>query len=484
MRATPPVVLLFLAGVLPSCGSKVTGPLPGARATKLAFVVEPGRAEGTVPIKPAPRVEVLDQFGNRITDATTTVTLALGANPSGATLTGTTTTNAVAGTATFADVRIDRPGNGYTLAATASGLESATSGAFRIGLTITKLSAGGDHTCAITAARATYCWGINFAGQLGDGTLAHSAIPVLVATPPGVHFVAVSPGGGHTCALTPEGAAYCWGGGGLLGDGTTVASKTPVPVAGPVGTRFSRLTASGARTCGVTSIGEAYCWGANSYLGELGDGTTESRTTPTRVAVPLVVRFQDLTAGYSHTCGVTTAEEVYCWGWSNGPTPALVAMPQGVTLVAVGAGMAHTCGLTAIGVAYCWGDSMKGQLGDGTTEPHPTPTLVAMPSGVTFASLSVGWEHSCARTAEGAAYCWGANAYGQLGDGTVTWGNPAPGPVAPPTGTRFAAVSAGSNYACGVAADGVAYCWGSNDGGKLGNGQRSGASPLPVQVVQ
>jgi len=159
-------------------------------------------------------------------------------------------------------------------------------------------------------------------------------------------------------------------------------------------------------------------------------------------------------------------------------------MPEGVTLAAVAAGMAHTCGVTAAGVAYCWGDNMKGQLGDGTTTARPTPTLVSAPSGVSFTNLSAGWEHNCGLTVEGIVYCWGANADGQLGDSTITWGRPAPAPVVAPAGIRFATLSAGRNYNCGLTADGSAYCWGSNDIGKLGNGERTGWSTVPVHVVQ
>ncbi len=138
------------------------------------------------------------------------------------------------------------------------------------------VSAGGLHTCGLTAAGVAYCWGYNGFGQLGDGTTTDRSTPVLVAAPASVSFTAVSAGLRHTCGLTAAGVAYCWGynGFGQLGDGTTTDRSTPVRVAG--GVSFATVSAGEGHTCGVTAAGAAYCWGDN-FFGELGDGTTTSR---------------------------------------------------------------------------------------------------------------------------------------------------------------------------------------------------------------
>ena len=149
-----------------------------------------------------------------------------------------------------------------------------------------------------------------------------------------------------------------------------------MPVAG--GVSFAAVSAGSFYTCGVTVAGAAYCWGDNG-LGQVGDGTT---TTP-----------------------------------GTGPSsPALVA--GGVSFAAVSAGFTHTCGVTAAGAAYCWGYNFFGDLGDGTTTDRSSPVLVA--GGVSFAAVSAGDFHTCGVTAAGAAYCWGDNTVGQLGDGTST----------------------------------------------------------------
>ena len=240
------------------------------------------------------------------------------------------------------------------------------------------VSTGISHTCGVTPAGAAYCWGDNANGQLGDGSTTGELTPVLVAAPAGVSFAAVSAGTSHTCGVTAAGAAYCWGfnADGELGDGSGTGQLTPVPVAAPPGVSFLAVSVGGNHTCGVTAAGAAYCWGSNG-AGELGDGTTTSQLSPVQVAGS--VSFATLTAGFFHTCGVTAA-----------------------------------------GAAYCWGANSSGRLGDGTTTQRLTPVLVAAPAGVSFAALSAGNSHSCGVTPAGAAYCWGDNFYGQLGDGTTT----------------------------------------------------------------
>jgi alpha-tubulin suppressor-like RCC1 family protein len=134
--------------------------------------------------------------------------------------------------------------------------------------------------------------------------------------------------------------------------------------------------------------------------------------------------------------------------------------------------------MTAAGAAYCWGDNESGQLGDGTTTPNywsPVPVL----GELTFAEVSAGTHYSCGVTTGGAAYCWGWNSVGQLGDGTTT-DRTTPVPVL--GGLTFARVSAGYYHTCGVTTTGAAYCWGENNYGQLGNGTTT-PSTVPVKVA-
>src|SRR6266700_4924205 len=485
-RRILPASIVLLAISPQACGDLPAGPLQSSSAgvsasgaaPHLAFVTSlPASGEANVVISPPVLVAVQDSLGNPLRGATDTVTLALAANPNDAILLGTTTVAAIDGIATFADLRVDRPGSGYTLAATAARHTEVTSALFVVRVTFASVNGGYVHTCGLSTSRAAYCWGDDVFGQLGDGSTSspwYRPSPAPVAG--GLRFTMLSAGVWHTWVVTTAGAAYCWGDNffGQLGDGTTAGRTTPVPVAG--GLRFAAVSAGSFHTCGITTSGAAYCWGDNSN-GQLGDGTTDRRATPVPVAGGF--RFTTISAGHGHTCGVIAEGVAVCWGdESSGqlgdgaasadhasyrPYPAVVVGVRGFARVS--AGNVHTCGVTTHGAAYCWGYNVWGQLGDGTTTQRSTPVRVT--GRQRFAVVDAGSYFSCGVTTGGAAYCWGENRDGELGDGTTTSRS---SPVAVAGGLRFAAVRAGWYHACGMKTDSGAYCWGYNAHGQLGEG--------------
>ena len=452
-------------------------------ATQLAFRVQPTNTQPAASMTPAVEVEIRDALGNGVTGATDAVTLTTGTNPSGASLSGSTTVDAVDGVASFGGLSIGKVGSGYTLVATSGSLTTATSATFEILFTLTTVSAGEQFSCGVTTGGEAFCWGRNAVGQLGDGTTTQKLRPTPVSG--GLNFQSLS-AGSHTtatyaCGVTTSGA-YCWGdnGFGQLGDGTTTDRLTPTLVTG--GLAFQAVSAGGIHTCGLTAGGVAHCWGDNS-VGQLGDGTTTDRLTPTPVSGGLT--FQAVRAGPSSSCGVTTSGVAYCWG-DNGfgqlgdgtrgqrltPTP----VSGGLAFQSVSPGSGHACGVTTTGVAYCWGSSSNGQIGDGSRDMRLTATLVS--GGLTFQSVSAGFLYTCGLTTSGDAYCWGSNLNGVLGDGTQLQ-RLTPVPVT--GGLTFQSVSAGIGHACGVTPSGGAYCWGANGAGGLGDGTTADSN-VPVRV--
>ncbi|MGE3617722.1 MAG: Ig-like domain-containing protein [Gemmatimonadales bacterium] len=322
-------------------------------------------------------------------------------------------------------------------------------------------SAGDRHVCLRRTDGTAWCWGQGKTGQLGDGSVRDAQpTPVPVAGGP---FAAVSAGGlveltageqGHTCGLTPSGQALCWGSNvaGQLGDGTTSHRVAPVAIAGGP---FHRIWAGwNGRTCAVTPGGAGYCWGAN--IGALGS-TTNPIPTPSRLVGLSGVT--DIAPGGRAACALAGGT---AWCWGNNDTGMLgsgdpasssvpVAVAGGRTFIQLVAGVEHACGLDTAGQAWCWG---RGAIGDGSTAVRRTPVPVA--GGIAFAALSAGPATTCGLDGLGNAWCWGALA------NTST-------PVKVPGGHLFSEITAGGFVACGRAPDGT-WCWGRNAWGQLGNG--------------
>lgn len=235
--------------------------------------------------------------------------------------------------------------------------------------------------------------------------------------------------------------------------------------------RYSTIDGGYYHTCALTLTGGAHCWGRNAF-GTLGDGTTDERSRPTRVNTSL--SFSSLDAGAGHNCAVTAAGTAWCWGLNDegqlgdgtfNYRTVPVAVSGGHTFTAVSAGHAHSCGLTADGTAWCWGDDSHGQLGDGgPTGPGKSPEPVPVQSAEPFASIYAGYYQSCGITTTAMAYCWGQNVAGQIGDGSRSERH-APAPVS--GGLSFRSLAPGDRFVCG-ASSGDVWCWGANTYGQLG----------------
>jgi len=218
--------------------------------------------------------------------------------------------------------------------------------------------------------------------------------------------------------------------------------------------------------------GTVTAWGSNSS-GQLGDGATFAQAgTPVSVYLPAGVTASAISAGYFHNLALTN-DGVYFWGAAaNGvavPSATKVLFPAAVVSVsAIAAGGGHDLAITNDGL-YAWGSNSSGQVGDGTNTDQPAPVKVVFPSTVTRVSaVAAGAYHSLAITNDG-IYAWGANAGGQLGDGTRI-NRSAPVKVAlPPWNPIATAIAGGGYHSLAITEDGV-YTWGNNTFGQLGDG--------------
>ena len=352
---------------------------------------------------------------------------------------------------------------------------------------VTRVTAGVNHSCAVTASGSAMCWGDNSAGQLGDGTMASRLTPAAVSgLTSGVTEVAASYR--YTCALLASGGVKCWGlnTSGQLGDGTTATRVTAADVTG-LTSGVTAVAAGEHHACAVMASGGVKCWGAND-AGQIGDGTVTTRLTATEV-MNLAQAASAVSAGEDHTCALAIDGGVQCWGSDaygtlgagseiRRLTPAGVSgLGSGVS--AVSAGYWHVCARTSDGGARCWGGNGYSQLGDGTTTSRSTPVMVSGLSG-NVAAVAGGVGHTCALMDTGGVVCWGGNSDGQLGDGTTTprtW----PAPVSGLT-SGVQSIAAGWDHSCAVTSTGGVKCWGSNRSGELGDGTTTPRT-TPVDVA-
>ena len=341
-----------------------------------------------------------------------------------------------------------------------------------------QVAAGFVHTCALDQDGAAFCWGSNEYAQLGVpiqgddcGGRPCSRKPVAVSG--GQRFAVLAAGWVQNCAIGVDGYTYCWGGGALDGKGymgNGILSSTTTPVRVQTETNFTSVVVGDGHACGLTASGAAYCWGQNSS-GQLGDGSYANHAVP--VPVNSTVRFQTLSAGAYHTCGVTAANAAYCWGdnrWgqlgagnvdyhsarSNRGVPALVS--GNVAFTTIAAGWEHTCAVSTAGAAFCWGrNDDASQLGDDSDVTHR-----GVPGAVTgtlqFAALSAGALSTCGRTTTNELYCWGGNYYGGLGNGEVS--DRGVGHPVRADGGPFSSVTVGQAHACGLTPNRRLWCWG------------------------
>ena len=251
-------------------------------------------------------------------------------------------------------------------------------------------AAANSFTCGITADQVAYCWGTAapYFGNDSQNSFAIVTTPTLAMG--GRKLLAIAPGMAHTCAImAADSTAWCAGNNpnGELGDGTTSFSSVPVAVAG--GMKFRSLSLGNEYSCGITISGETYCWGRNES-GQLGD-PAESGTYS---ALPRLVAgghvFRAISTGGTTACGVTDDGSAYCWGnnaygmLGDGGTAAFSASPVAITgglkFDVVSVGGWHACGIAKTGYTYCWGDWSNGATGTGSPNTNNGPAVIASPA--------------------------------------------------------------------------------------------------------
>jgi alpha-tubulin suppressor-like RCC1 family protein len=309
------------------------------------------------------------------------------------------------------------------------------------------------------------------------------------------------------------GSLLAWGANtdGALGNGTTTSSDVPVAVsagAAPAGATFTEVAAGYDHNLALSSTGQVYSWGGVNTYASLGDGSTSAAAVPVAVtggAIPAGTTFSQIAAGGYVELALASNGRLYSWGYNafgdlgdgsmssaTSTVPVAVAfsgyspVKLAIGISQISAGINFGLALASDGAAYGWGDNSSGQLGNGTTTGADTPTAVAagaVPSGTSFTQVAAGLINSLALGSNGHIYAWGWNGDGQLGDGSTT---PSNAPVAvsagaAPAGTTFTQIAAGGDHGLALSSAGRLYAWGENGEGQLGDGTTT-SSDVPVAV--
>jgi len=349
----------------------------------------------------------------------------------------------------------------------------------------TQLALGSKHACARKSNGAIDCWGHNAWGNLGQGYSSYKNVPTRVGDLSDWNYNSFSTiGENQACSIrsvSSDETLWCAGSNnyGQLGDGATVNKQHLIQ--GDTATNWWMVEAGTFHTCGRKTDNSIWCWGQNN-IGQLGDGTTADRISPVQIGAG--PSWDYISAGFFHTCAKRSTGDLYCWGWNssgqlgdgttaNRKSPTLV----GGSFIGVSTGNRHTCATKSANQLWCWGYNYYGQLGDGTTANRKSPTQVAGTSWDPN-KLTAGSYHTCAIQTDGKLFCWGWNAYGQLGDGTQ---NNRKNPTQVGTATNWSKVSAGGSHACALKTTGTLWCWGYNWWGQLGDGTQT-TRYSPVQI--
>ncbi len=356
------------------------------------------------------------------------------------------------------------------------------------------LVSGAAHSCGLTMDGEVYCWGGNTYGQLGHCSAMDARTPVRVGGEE-LRFVTISAGDYHTVGTTEDGEVYAWGRNqvGQLGDGTRQDRIQPVRVL--LDEKIVMISAGANHTLALGDGGIVYAWGRN-LEGQLGDGTAERRTRPVRVAGE--GWYRHISAGGNHSLGIVFTNFLYAWGSNeSGQLGVCAGMGEvckiqqvhrptrvhGVGLWMVSAGRAHSVGISSHeqSKTYGWGDNQFGQVGrdrakNVVKEQYFAPVLIA--DADVFEMVEAGANHTMALTKEGVAYGWGSNQFGQLGDGTMQDRDE---PVPVKIDREFWSLSPGGYHTVGLGRDGVAYGWGNGFG--LGS-DREEPRALQVQGLE
>ncbi|MBT5183924.1 MAG: hypothetical protein HOM47_01980, partial [Euryarchaeota archaeon] len=306
-----------------------------------------------------------------------------------------------------------------------------------------------------------------------------------------VRAESVSVGFYNSCIVYDDQSLTCTGYNylGLLGVGfvtpTPHFEKEHIRVNFPESVKISQVKVGYDSTCAIDTDGGLWCWGSNSH-GKSGTDLPDSYIiSPERVLIDENESVHEVAIGNNHKCALTDSKKIFCWGNNNyGQSllphsgsvniPTEVEMDSDIVPVSISGKQEHTCILNQNGAVYCWGYNAYGQLGDGTTTNRNEMVQSILPSSDPAVYLVAGYTHSCALLESGDMRCWGRNHQGQLGvksNTPISYKYPTDVLDLPLEPISF---DLGFEHTCALLKTQTSLCWGLNNYGQLGDGTTTG----------
>ena len=304
---------------------------------------------------------------------------------------------------------------------------------------VAQVDVGDYNACALSNGGLVTCWGPDGHGQLGNGAGSADvdAPPVPITLPAPGTASQIALGSEHACALLTDGTVTCWGldSAGQLGNGAGSADvdAPPTPITLPAPGTAVSITAGAAHTCAVLTGGAVTCWGDDT-AGQLGNGAAGSQTSPPApIALPGGASAVSVSAGLGHTCALLVGGGVACWGLDvsgqmgdsanlgNHQSATLVPLPAPGTATDLDAGGQEACVVLTGGAVSCWGAGDDGQIGNGMMlDINDAPSApISLPGPGSASRVAVGYATACAVLTDARLSCWGSDNSGQVGDGPI-----------------------------------------------------------------
>ena len=329
-----------------------------------------------------------------------------------------------------------------------------------VGQDFVSLDAAVPHTCAVTTSQDIQCWGSNNEAEFGLGYGLYTFLPMETASAV-TDFVELGRGGYGNCGVTSTDAVRCFGG-----------SRNGVETVSGLATGVVDLANSGRHSCAIDAAGAVWCWGSNDQ-GQLGNNSLVNSETPVAVqGLPAAAAIR-VAAGTRHSCAIVLGGDVWCWGRNRRgqlgdgtidgtrvATPS-TAVPQ--PMAEITAGWEHTCGLSTTGDALCWGMNSHMELGYGGTGTAPQPPGIVPNLPVAVREIMARGRRTCAELVDDSFWCWGRDDEGQLGDGVPTPNIGAPPTPLPTLPGTVKEIAMADFQTCALLTDGNVYCWGESD---------------------